>query len=115
MDAEVKKYFDKQKPPQKEILVKLRELIKKTAPLAQEGMGYGAPAFKLNGNLVLYAAFKSHIGIYPEPETILVFEKELAGYETSKGAIKFQLDQPIPYGLIKRIIKYRYEKARKKL
>lgn len=110
MNSEVKKYFDKQKSPQKEILKKIRTLIQNTAPLAKECMSYGAPAFKFNGILVLYAAFKNHIGLYPEPEAIKVFKKELLTYETSKGTIKFSLDKPIPYDLIEKIIKYKYNK-----
>lgn len=113
MNDEIKKYIDKQKPQQKKILIQLRKMIKKMAPLAEEGMSYGVPAFKLNGNLVVYAAFKNHIGIYPEPETILAFAKELESYETAKGTIKFKLDEPVPYKLIEMIIKYKYEKLTK--
>jgi uncharacterized protein YdhG (YjbR/CyaY superfamily) len=110
MDNEVNKYIASQPSPQKQILERLRQLIRKTAPLAKEGMNYGVPAFKLNGNLILYAAFKEHVGLYPEPDTIKVFEKELKDYETSKGTIKFKLDKPIPYDLIEKIIKYKYQK-----
>jgi uncharacterized protein YdhG (YjbR/CyaY superfamily) len=108
-DKKVDEYIDKQKSPQKEILQKLRKLIQKSAPSATEAMSYGVPAFKLNGNLILYAAFTSHIGIYPEPDTIKVFAKDLAEYETAKGTIKFYLDKPIPYGLIEKIVKYRVQ------
>ena len=83
MNVEVQKYFDKQDPVKKDLLEKIRRLIQKTAPLAQECMSYGVPAFTYNGNLVMYAAFKNHIGIYPEPEAIRVFAKELAGYKTA--------------------------------
>jgi len=108
MDERVNQYIDEQKSPQREILQQLRKLIQKVAPLATESMSYGVPAFKLNGgNLILYAAFTNHVGIYPEPETIKVFAKELSSYETAKGTIKFKLDKPIPYGLIEKIIKYR--------
>jgi len=110
MDDEVKKYFNRQKSPQKEILKKIRTLIQNSAPLAKECMSYGAPAFKYIKILVLYAAFKNHIGIYPEPDTIKAFKKELVNYETSKGTIKFSLDKPIPYDLIEKIIKYKYNK-----
>jgi uncharacterized protein YdhG (YjbR/CyaY superfamily) len=104
MDKKVSEYIDKQPSPQKEILIKIRELIRKLIPNAEEKMSYGAPAFKLNGKQILYAAFKNHVGIYPEPEIIEKFKEELKDYETAKGTIKFSLDKPIPYDLIKKII-----------
>jgi len=115
MNNEVQAYINKQVSPQKEIIKKIRSLIQKTAPVAIETMSYGVPAFKLNGsNLIVYAAFKNHVGVYPEPETIKVFEKELTNYETSKGAVKFKIDEPIPYSLIEKIIKYRIKLKLKK-
>jgi len=111
MDKKIKQYIDKQKSPQREAVVELRRLIKKSAPLAEEAMSYGVPAFKLNGHLlVAYAAFKHHLGLYPEPEIIKIFEKALKNYKTSKGAIQFNLDRSIPFDLIKEIIKYKYKK-----
>ena len=107
MNEEVKKYIEKQKSPLPQILKKIRKLILKIAPLAKESMSYGVPAFRLKGGLVLYAGFKEHIGLYPEPKVIKAFKKELSPYETSKGAIKFKLDEPIPYDLIEKIIKYK--------
>lgn len=104
MDKKVSEYIDKQPSPQKEILIKIRELIRKLIPNAEEKMSYGAPAFKLNGKQILYAAFKNHVGIYPEPEIIEKFKEELKNYETAKGTIKFNLDKPIPYDLIKKIV-----------
>ena len=115
MNNEVQTYIDKQASPQKEIMKKIRRLLQKTAPMATETMSYGVPAFKLSGsNLMIYAAFKNHVGIYPEPETIKIFEKELTDYETSKGAVKFKIDEPIPYGLIEKITKYRIKMKLKK-
>lgn len=94
-----------------EILVKIRNTIKKVAPAAQEAISYQMPTFKLHGNLVHFAAFKKHIGFYPTPSAIEAFISELAGYKTSKGAIQFPLDQPIPYGLISKIVKFRVKQA----
>jgi uncharacterized protein YdhG (YjbR/CyaY superfamily) len=110
MDKKVYQYIDKQKSPQKEILQKIRKLIQKVAPSAAEAMSYGVPSFKVNGNVIMYAAFTNHIGIYPEPETIKAFEKELSSYETTKGTIKFEIDEPIPYELIEKIVRHRVEK-----
>jgi uncharacterized protein YdhG (YjbR/CyaY superfamily) len=85
----------------------LRKTIHKIAPKAQEAFSYGVPAFKLNGNTIMYAAFKKHIGLYPDPETIKKFKKDLKGYEQSKGTIKFPLDEPLPIALISKIVKYK--------
>ena len=89
------------------ILIKLRKVIREAAPDTKETISYRMPTFKLNGNLVHFAAFKKHIGFYPTPSAITAFKKELARYHTSKGAVQFLLDKPIPYELIEKIVKYR--------
>ncbi len=89
------------------ILIKLRKVIREAVPDAKETISYRMPTFKLNGNLVHFAAFKKHIGFYPTPSAITAFEKELTPYHTSKGAFQFPLDKPIPYELIEKIVKYR--------
>lgn len=85
----------------------LRALIKAAAPNAEEKISYRMPAFAQNGILVWFAAFKDHIGFFPKGSGIKAFEKELAGYETSKGTVRFPLDEPLPRRLITRIVKYR--------
>lgn len=89
------------------ILKKIRATIKKAAPAAEEKISYQMPTFFLNGNLVHFAAFKNHIGFYPVPTGIEKFKKELSIYKGGKGSVQFPLDQPIPYGLISRIVKFR--------
>ncbi len=89
------------------VLQKIRSTIRKAAPQAQETIKYRMPTFTLNGNLVHFAAFKNHIGFYPVPSGIKAFQNELSRYEGGKGSVQFPLDQPIPYGLISRIVKYR--------
>ncbi|MFA5856291.1 MAG: DUF1801 domain-containing protein [Candidatus Pacearchaeota archaeon] len=96
-----------------DILFKLKIIIKKLVPKSEETISYGIPTFKLNGNLVHFAAFKNHIGFYPTPSAIVAFKGELLKFETSKGAIKFPIDKPIPYDLIKRIVKYRLNENKK--
>ena len=91
----------------RDILQKVRSTIRKVAPDAQEKINYGIPTFTLNGNLVHFAGFKSHIGFYPTPSGIEKFKKELSKYEGAKGSVQFPLDQPIPYELIARITKFR--------
>lgn len=89
------------------ILEKIRKVIRKAAPGADETINYGIPTFTLKGNLVHFSGFKSHIGFYPTPSGIEKFKKELSPYETAKGSVKFPLDQPIPYDLIEKIAKFR--------
>lgn len=91
----------------REILQTVRTTIRKAAPAAKETISYQMPAFTLNGSLVYFAAFKNHIGFYPKTTAIRKFKKELAGYETAKGTIRFPLDKPIPYSLITEIVKFR--------
>ena len=91
------------------ILKKVRAAIKRAAPRAEETINYGIPTFTLEGNLVHFSAFKKHIGFYPTPSGIEKFKKELSAYEGAKGSVKFPLDQPIPYDLIVRIVKFRAE------
>ena len=90
-----------------EIMQKLRKTISKSAPEAKEAISYQIPTFKLNGNLVHFAAYKNHIGFYPSPSGIEAFKNELSKYEVSKGTIKFPLNAPIPFDLIKKIVEFR--------
>ena len=100
------------------ILQKIRATIRKSAPDATEAISYQMPTFKLNGNLVHFAAFKNHIGFYPVPSGIEKFKKELSVYPQGKGSVQFLLDRPIPYTLISKIVKFRVkenlEKAKAK-
>jgi len=89
------------------LLKKIRATIRKAAPEAEEAMSYQMPTFKLKGNLVHFAAFKNHIGFYPAPTGIEKFKKELAIYQGGKGTLQFPLDQPIPYDLISKVVKFR--------
>lgn len=92
------------------LLEKMRTIISKAAPKAEEAMAYGIPTFKLNGNLVHFGGYKSHIGFYPAPSGIEAFKKELAKYEGSKGTIRFPLDKPLPAALIAQVVKFRVAK-----
>lgn len=94
-------------PGIQKILQQLRNTIKQAAPKAEETISYNMPAFKLNKNLVYYAANKEHIGFYPTPNPIIIFKDELTTFKTSKGAIQFPLDKPLPIALIKKIVKFR--------
>jgi uncharacterized protein YdhG (YjbR/CyaY superfamily) len=97
------------------ILKKIRHTIQKSAPKATEAISYQIPTFKLNGkNLVHFAAFKNHIGFYPAPSGIKSFKKELSPYIGGKGSVKFPMNKPIPFGLVKKIVKYRVKENLKR-
>lgn len=81
--------------------------IKSAAPKATESIKYGMPTFELNGNLVHFAAMKGHLGFYPSPSGIEAFKEKLLPFSTSKGCIRFSYDTPIPYALVKQIVKFR--------
>jgi uncharacterized protein YdhG (YjbR/CyaY superfamily) len=96
------------------ILQQFRDAIREAAPQAKETISYRMPAFKQNGILVWFAAFKNHIGFYPKTSAIEAFKGKLILYRTSKGAIQFPLTQPIPLDLIKQIVEFRVEENTKK-
>jgi uncharacterized protein YdhG (YjbR/CyaY superfamily) len=96
------------------LLRQMRRTTRGVAPQASEAIKYGMPTLVLNGNLVHFAAFKNHIGFYPTPGAILKFQKELSRYQTSKGAIQFPLDRPLPLGLVKKITQYRVKQVMQK-
>jgi len=89
------------------ILAKVREVIRGSAPQAIEKISYQMPAFYLSGMLVWFAGYKHHIGFYPKGSGIEAFKEELSGYKWAKGSVQFPLDEPIPYELIRKIVKFR--------
>ena len=96
-------------------LNELRAVIKASAPEATEKISYQMPTFYQNGNLIHFAAFKNHIGIYPTPNGIEAFADELSKYEGGKGSKKFPLTEPLPLDLISRIVKFRITENLKKV
>ena len=95
-------------PPEiREVLNQIRAVIREAAPDATEAIKYQMPTFVLRGNLVHFAAYKAHIGLYPTPSGIDAFAEELAPYTGGKGSVRFPLDQPIPFELIRRIVEFR--------
>ena len=92
------------------------ETIRKAAPEAEEAIKYRMPTFVLHGgNLVHFAAFDRHVGFYPAPSGISAFAKELAGYQSAKGSVRFPLDRPVPYPLVARITRFRVAENAKRL
>jgi uncharacterized protein YdhG (YjbR/CyaY superfamily) len=91
-----------------EILEKIRTTIQKAAPDAEETISYQMPTFTLKGKyLVYFAAYKKHIGFYPTPIKNVEFQEELAAYQAGKGTLQFPLDEPIPYDLINKVVRFR--------
>ena len=91
-----------------DILDELRRIIRESAPKSEETISYGIPTFDLNGkHLVHFAAYKNHIGFYPTSSGITRFKKELSRYELSRGTVRFPINEPIPFDLIRKIVKYR--------
>jgi uncharacterized protein YdhG (YjbR/CyaY superfamily) len=110
----IAEYIAAYPPEVRAILQKIRTTISNAAPDAEETISYRIPAFKQNGILVYFAAFKHHIGFYPPVKGDANLMKALARYAGEKGNLQFPLDQPIPYALIKRIVTFRVKQNRAK-
>lgn len=96
-----------QQPMVKQVgLKRLREIIKNALPTATETISYQMPAFKMEKIIVWFAAYKNHYGLYPYPKTIVAFKDKLMHYTTSKGAIQFPIDEPLPEDLITEMVVY---------
>ncbi|HSU49786.1 MAG TPA: DUF1801 domain-containing protein [Segetibacter sp.] len=89
------------------LLRSIRSIIKNAAPEAEEMISYQMPAYKYKGMLVYFAGHTQHIGFYPTPSGIEEFKQDLSNFKSSKGAVQFPLNNPLPKELIKRIVKFR--------
>jgi uncharacterized protein YdhG (YjbR/CyaY superfamily) len=89
------------------ILEEMRQAIRDAAPDAEETISYRIPAFRLHGPLVYFAAFKDHVSFFPTGSGIEAFKNELAPYPGGKGTARFPLDRPVPYDLVKKIVRCR--------
>jgi len=97
------------------ILEKLRDTVRKAAPEAVELVSYDMPTFKIDGErLAYFGAWKNHIGFYSIPEGNAAFRKELAPFEGPKGSLRFPMDKPIPYDLVKKIVVFRKKEIQEK-
>ncbi|RQO73942.1 hypothetical protein DBR43_00605 [Pedobacter sp. KBW06] len=97
------------------LLEQIRETIKEVVPDAEETISYAIPAFRINKkNLVYFAAFKKHIGLYPAPTTLEEFKVDFEPYKTSKGTVQFPLNQPVPLDLIRKIVRHLLKKSLEK-
>lgn len=90
----------------RKILKRIRAIISKTIPKAEETISYGIPTFRMNDSYVVYlAGFKKHVSVYPAPKGSAAFEKQLAPYRSGQSTAKFPLDEPIPEKVIIQIVK----------
>ena len=96
------------------ILQSVRTTIGMAAPEAEETINYQMPTFKLHGNLVHFAGYKNHVGLYPAPSGIEAFKKQLSVYKGAKGSVQFPIDQPMPLELISKIVKFRVKETMEK-
>ncbi|HEY1007866.1 MAG TPA: DUF1801 domain-containing protein [Sphingobacteriaceae bacterium] len=103
----VEEYISRFPPKIRQILEQIRETIRNAAPDADEKISYGMPTFTLAGNLVHFAAFKTHIGFYPVPGGVEAFKDRLAGYRSGKGSVRFPLNEPMPLELIRDVVGFR--------
>jgi len=103
----IDEYISAFPPDVQSILRKIRLTVRAAAPQAEEKISYRMPAFAMKGILIYFAAFKNHIGVYPPVRGDEKLNKKLARYRGEKGNLKFPLNEPIPYDLISRIVKFK--------
>lgn len=107
-NKKVDEYLDKYSGHLKEILKEVRKTIHSSIPESEETISYGMPAYKLNGEILVYfAGYKNHIGFYATPSGHKKFEKELSKYKGGKGSVQFPLNEEIPFDLIQKIVTFR--------
>lgn len=110
---EIDEYLGALEEPKRTTLTRLRQTILEIVPEAQQGISYGAPAFKVRGKTIAgFAAFKDHLSYLPHSGSVFPQLKgELTGYTTSSGALRFAIDQPLPVPLVEKLIAVRLQQA----
>jgi uncharacterized protein YdhG (YjbR/CyaY superfamily) len=108
----IDEYIAEFPPEKRELLEEMRSIIRAAAPGATETISYAIPTFDLDGrHLVHFARFSNHIGFYPTPSGIDGFRAELARYRSTRGAVQFPLDEPLPADLIRRVVEFRVKQV----
>jgi uncharacterized protein YdhG (YjbR/CyaY superfamily) len=88
-------------------LRQIRKTIRRAAPQAREAIRYQIPTFILHGNLISFAAYSHHIGLYPVPEGSPAFRRKIAAYRAAKSTVRIPLEGPVPYDLISDMVRFR--------
>lgn len=109
--ANIDEYIAAQPREVQPLLQKIRVAIHEAAPEAQETISYQMPAFKQNGTLVYFAAFKDHISFFPTGSGVEAFKDRVSAYKTGKGTIQLSLDESLPLDLIKEIVRFRVKET----
>jgi uncharacterized protein YdhG (YjbR/CyaY superfamily) len=107
--ATIDDYFARLPVARRAALQSLRRTIRAAAPQAEEGWSYGLPAFLQGGKaFVGYSASANHLTLFPmNGHSVAAHARELRGYESSKGAIRFTPEKPLPQAFVKRLVKER--------
>ena len=105
----VEEYFSWFPESTQVLMNQIKDTILKVMPDAEEGISYAMPTYKYKGLLAHFAAYEKHIGLYPGSKAIEVFAEDIAGLKSSKGAIQFPIDKPMPLGLVKKIVEFRLQ------
>lgn len=108
----IEQYISEQQQSVQPLLYEIREVIRKELPNAEERISWRMPTYWEKHNIIHFAAFKNHIGLYPGPDAIIFFKDELQGLKTSKGAIQIPYEQPLPLALIAKITKWCYQSGK---
>ena len=110
---EIDQYLDALQEPKRTTLARLRQTILQILPEADQGISYGVPAFKVRGKTIAgFAAFKNHLSYLPHSGSVFPqLDDELKGYSTSSGALRFDIDQPLPMSLVEKLIAVRLQQA----
>lgn len=108
---EIDEWIQRFPPDTQKLLRQIRAVVTQAVPEAEEVICYGIPTLRLKKNLLHYAAFEHHIGLYPTPGALQHFAEQLKGYKQGKGSVQFPLDEPLPLTLIHEIAKFRAAEA----
>lgn len=104
----VDEYIEQSPQQTRAALKRLRSVIRDVIPEAIETISYGIPTFDIAGrHVVHFGGFARHVGLYPTPSGMGEFSQELLPYVRGKGSVRFELDEPLPVDLIRRIVAFR--------
>lgn len=111
--SDIEQYIQQAPEPAREKLQELNNLLQTIGP-GEPCISYGMPAYRNQEVIVWFAGYQRHIGFYPKSKAIQALADALLAYKTSKGAIQFPLDKPLPVALIKKIVRFRLNEIKAK-